>query len=288
MKRILLSIMILSILSFFSGCYQHQYSEIREYTADYVEQMDLLITNQVGRVVIEEWDREEVFISAEIIGRSDSESLAETVVHETTIYVESTEEGLKIESERPDRRDTSLRIDYRIKIPSLFNCRVYSSVGDIRLYRVHGDVYAETGTGNVTIEYLQGQLRVSGGTGDIRLGIIEGDLHVTTSTGDIEVDYVHGEVSLLETSTGSISSTLEIPKGTENRIQSSTGDITLYLRGDISTHLWANVGTGEITLDGLHLHVEQREERRVVGIIGTGESHLSLQTSTGDIRVIRD
>lgn len=288
MGKVLFTTIMLSILLVFSGCYQHQRSEIREFTAEYREHMELIITNHVGRVVIEEWDREEVIIKAEIIGRSDSESLAETIVQETIIHVVSVEEGLKIGSERIDRSDASLRIDYTIKIPPLFNCSVHSSVGDIHLVRAEGDVYAETGTGNVTVDYLKGQLKISGGTGDIRLGNLEGDIDVRTSTGDIRIDYVRGELHNLETSTGSISSTLEILKGTENRIQSSTGDITLYLRGNISAHLWANVGTGEISLEGLNLLLEQREDKRVVGILGAGESYLSLQTSTGDIRIVRD
>lgn len=288
MKRVLLTMMLFSILLTLSGCYQYSFQESREFTLDYEEHMELYLTNRVGNITVEEWDNDEVSIVVNLTGRANSESLAENMVHKAIIDVNPIEMGVEIEGRGEERSDASLRMDYQIKIPSAFNCTINTSVGDIHLKKVEGDVYLSSGTGSITIDYLQGDLQVRGGTGDIRLGIMEGDLNVSTSTGDIQVDYVYGEVAQLETSTGSIVSTLEIPEETENRIKSSTGDITLYLRGEISTHLWADVGTGKIELDGLDLLLEQMEERRVVGILGRGESRLTVQTSTGDIRIIRD
>lgn len=288
MKKMILILMVLAAFLFFSGCYQYSWTETREFTFPYSQQMELFLSNKVGDIHFQVWEEEEIYLEVQLTGRANSESLAQKMVDESTILLNPTEQGLEVKSEPYSHQDAALRMDYVVKIPLDFNCTVQTSVGDIHIQRMKGDLSATTGTGSIFVDSLTGNIQVQGGTGDIHLGTAEGDLNVSTSTGDIRIDYARGEVQRLETSTGSITATLEIPKYTENRIQSSTGDIVLFLRGDLSSQLWVGVGTGEISLEGLELRLEEREDNLVIGVLGTGEAHLRIQSSTGDIRLVRD
>lgn len=288
MNRKVQILIILVLLCFLSGCYQNSYTETREFTLPYTQHMDFFLSNTVGDIQVEVWDREQMYITAQLTGRANTQSLAKKMVAESEILFTPSEYGVDVTSERYEHQDAALRIDYQVKIPVDFNCTIHTSVGDIQIQRINGVVFATSGTGNISVDSLQGDIQIQGGTGDIHLGTVEGDLNVSTSTGDIRIDYARGEIHRLETSTGSITATLEIPKYTENRIQSSTGDISLYLRGELSTQLWVGVGTGEILLEELNLRIEEEQDNQVVGIIGTGDAQLRVQSSTGDIRIIRN
>ena len=115
--------------------------------------------------------------------------------------------------------------------------------GSIRVEKCGGAVKATTGGGSVEIGEIGGPAELETGGGNIRLASAKGRVRAQTGGGGIEVD---GATSVdAETGAGGITAKLFSPAGAggheDSSLETSTGDITIYLANDLAISIRAEI-----------------------------------------------
>ncbi len=141
------------------------------------------------------------------------------------------------------------------------NLEISTSGGDISVGTVGKNLDASTAGGDVTIEKVGGELHATTSSGDMIIGKIGGSVSISTSGGDISVSSGNGRVTAntsggdieVANATGSVDvsssgGTVKVgitPKGDEeSRVESSGGDVYLYIPADAKASIKAEVSGG--------------------------------------------
>ncbi len=160
--------------------------------------------------------------------------------------------------------------------------------GDIELERHHGSLVIETINGDVTAE--EGRItRVVADSvnGDFTFVGITGLLDVTTVAGDIDIEDARAIQLDLESTSGDLEFAGSLAATGPQRVTSIAGDITLRLPASVSLQLDVGTLSGEIETD-LELQQATYERRQVRGRLGTGDTLLHVNTTSGDIDIAAD
>lgn len=145
---------------------------------------------------------------------------------------------------------------------------------------------AETGSGDQSVEGIQGPLKASTGSGGIRIARIGSEVHAATGSGDIQIESVQGSVTA-NTGSGSIrangvagefsgetgSGDVSLEQSAPGRVNVSTGSGSIELAG-VNGPLKVDTGSGEIKAQG-ELAGDWRLET------GSGGVTVSLPSSAG-------
>ena len=157
------------------------------------------------------------------------------------------------------------------------NC---SSIGgDVRvanvigasLSAVGGDLRIAGASGMIEVSSVGGDLRISDTTSRVRIGSIGGDARAQDVPGGLSIHRAGGDVSL---------DTLLGPQA-EYEIHAG-GDISMQVRGEVNARFVAQTFGGEIRTQ-LPLTVEKGRRRNLVGVLGRGDSTVTLRSDGGDI-----
>jgi hypothetical protein len=160
--------------------------------------------------------------------------------------------------------------------------------GDIELENHHGALVIETINGDVTAE--DGRIsRVAADSvnGDITFVGVTGLLDVTTVAGDIAIEEAQAVQLDLESTSGDLAFAGNLAAASPQRVTSIAGDVTLRLPASGNLQLNAGTLSGEIETD-LELHQATYERRQVRGRLGTGDTLLRVNTTSGDIDIAAD
>jgi DUF4097 and DUF4098 domain-containing protein YvlB len=209
---------------------------------------------------------------------------------------------------------------------------LHTGGGSIEVHHANGKIVAETGGGSVEIQsgsqsasietgggsievkQCSGKVKVSTGGGSIDLGDIGGPAEIDTGGGSIHLTSAKGHVSAqtggggielfgvpsarAETGAGGIVVKL-VNTGAERRdsvLETSAGDITVYIASDVAISVRANVDMGNghrITSEFPDLHITSEGDQwgpktlTAEGKLNGGGPVLKVRTSTGDIRFKR-
>lgn len=134
--------------------------------------------------------------------------------------------------------------------------RVDSGSGDVSLDVVDGDTSVQSGSGDLVAEHLAGDARVKTGSGDIRIVRADSDVVITSGSGDVRVDQASDELAV-KTGSGDVqvgavdgdvvfttgSGDLVIGRASSGRITAKTasGDVSIGVAG--GTPVWTDVRT---------------------------------------------
>lgn len=134
--------------------------------------------------------------------------------------------------------------------------RIDCGSGDVSLDVVDGSTVVQCGSGDVVAEHLAGDARIKSGSGDIRVVRADSDLVVTTGSGDVRVEAAGGELAI-KTGSGDAhvgllagevvfttgSGDLVVGEAAPGRITAKTasGDIRIGVRP--GTPVWTDVRT---------------------------------------------
>ena len=181
--------------------------------------------------------------------------------------------------------------DLRARGP-LGDCRVRTASGDVRFERT-GAFEAETSSGDVTVEDVDGDATVTvnsgdvridriggaatvrGTSGDIRLGAVAGDLRVGGANGDITVEAAGADVTV-KTASGDIRIG-EVARG-RTLVEAASGDLNLGVREGVAAWL---------DLTSLSGDVKNRLEAADGPREGDGTVEIRARILSGDITVHR-
>lgn len=184
--------------------------------------------------------------------------------------------------------------------------RVHVASADVAAERTRGSLRIETGSGNVDVRDAAGEVRLETGSGDITLSGMSGtrlqmetgsgnvtlmngkaaEMHVETGSGDIEVTGASGDNLTFETGSGNVNVAL-LATFTSLDIETGSGNVTLKVPPTIGAEVDLDTGSGDIDLGGLTLMVRRIERDHVTGTIGDGKGRLSVETGSGNVRLVK-
>jgi DUF4097 and DUF4098 domain-containing protein YvlB len=138
--------------------------------------------------------------------------------------------------------------------------KVESGSGDVR-FETTRDARLQTGSGDVQIGTVDGQLKCDSGSGDVRVRVVSGNASVSTGSGDIMIDQVTGDAQL----------------------RSGSGDLLLQeAAGDVS----ANSASGDLHVGRVgigRLSANTASGDIHVGVVAGTPTYLDIRTMTGDV-----
>jgi lia operon protein LiaG len=162
--------------------------------------------------------------------------------------------------------------------------------GTIDVRDASGAVSLESGSGEVTATGLRGgseRVRIGTGSGSITVtGADAADLHVETGSGDITVTGAKANALSFETGSGNVDVALTATFNALS-IQTGSGDVTLRVPPTIGAEVDLDTGSGEFDLGGITIQVRRLEEDHITGTIGDGKGRLSIETGSGNVRLVK-
>ena len=253
----------------------------------------VLVKNVTGKILVQGWEKEEVkMVVTKSIGTLWEERAQEDL-DEIEIEVSAQEDRLDIVTHYPLSswwsQITSLsavpRVDYQLWLPLGAAVQLESVTGDIRVEERHSKVQAKMTTGDIELLDIWGDIEVYSTSGDIYIERSRGTIMGSSTTGDIKIFEARGAVSSLHTTTGDIWVELEDIDTTASGMSFSatTGDIDLFLPGDVGAKIDAHATTGKISSDFKIAVQGTIGKRELQGTIGEGGITINLKVITGDI-----
>jgi DUF4097 and DUF4098 domain-containing protein YvlB len=149
--------------------------------------------------------------------------------------------------------------------------------GWIRVVKCFGSIKAETGGGSIDLTEILGPARIETGGGSIRVGSITGGFRAETGSGPIIAGLARGGIAF-----------------TDSRLETSVGDITIYIPDGLGLNIRANVevSRGEGIQSDFPIKVTRSgdygpREVYAEGSVNGGGPVLHAHTSTGNIVIKR-
>lgn len=164
--------------------------------------------------------------------------------------------------------------------------------GNVEIKHCGGKVKATTGGGSITLGDIAGPAEIETGGGSIRLASAKGRVGANAGAGTIELYGVPS--ARVETGAGGITVKF-INTGAERSdsiLETSAGDITVYLAPDVAVSVRASVDLGNghhITSDFPDIHIASEGNQwgprtlNAEGKLNGGGPVLKVRTTTGDI-----
>ncbi len=164
--------------------------------------------------------------------------------------------------------------------------------GGIQVRQCYGKIKASTGGGSVDLGDIGGSAEIDTGGGSIHLASAKGPVEAHTGGGGIELYGVPS--ARAETGAGGIVVKLVKTSATPDNssLETSAGDITVYIASDVALSVRANVDLGSghhITSDFPDIHVLSEGDKwgprtlSAEGRLNGGGPLLKVRTTTGDI-----
>jgi DUF4097 and DUF4098 domain-containing protein YvlB len=152
-------------------------------------------------------------------------------------------------------------------------------------------LHSETGTGDQSIEGIQGPVEASSGTGKLRVWHIGKDVHARTGSGDIDLHDVHGNV-LAKAGTGSVYAT---DIASDQVASHEPGQVQLLdakTRVPITVQMTLGAvglqivtGSGDVDVENLEGGLNVTSGSGNIRASGRPNSDWQLDTGTGTVRV---
>jgi hypothetical protein len=159
--------------------------------------------------------------------------------------------------------------------------------GEVQLTGAQGELKVSTGSGEVHISRAKGRaLSIETGSGDVAASGLEADqLEVQTGSGDVRVTEVKAPQVQLETGSGAV--TVDLHGDVERLdIDTGSGDVAITAPANLSARLDMETGSGDINSD-FPLSVTRSGHDHVRGTVGDGKGNISVETGSGEIRLLR-
>ncbi|MGH7606325.1 MAG: DUF4097 family beta strand repeat-containing protein [Gemmatimonadales bacterium] len=166
--------------------------------------------------------------------------------------------------------------------------QIETGSGNVDLSDAAGDVELESGSGDLTATRVRAtRLDLETGSGNITLSDAEAaGLDVETGSGDITATGAKGDAVSFETGSGNVDVTL-VAAFQSLSIETGSGDVTLKVPPAVGAEVELETGSGDIDLGGLTLQVRRLERDHITGTIGDGRGRLSIETGSGNVRLMK-
>jgi lia operon protein LiaG len=166
--------------------------------------------------------------------------------------------------------------------------KIDTGSGNVDVRDASGDVTLESGSGDITATGVHGgRVRLDTGSGNITLtGAEATELHIDTGSGDITVTGAKGDDLSFDTGSGNVDVALAATFESLT-IDTGSGDVTLRVPPTIGAEVELDTGSGEIDLGGVTIQVRRLQQDHITGTIGDGRGRLSIDTGSGNVRLVK-
>jgi lia operon protein LiaG len=160
--------------------------------------------------------------------------------------------------------------------------------GSVGITDAQGDVSIDTGSGDVTLTGIRGDnVNVDTGSGNVTGTRLGGTgLKIETGSGDVHLSAVSTPDARIETGSGTIELQVDATLRTFHG-ETGSGDVTIRAPGSLSAIVDLETSSGDISTD-FDVAVTRREEDHIIGRIGDGRGKISIDTGSGDVRLVRE
>jgi len=233
--------------------------ETMKKSIDFKSGGQVTLKNVNGKVVVEGWDKNEVYVEAIKRVEARSEEDAQKIMEHLEIEIEESDGEIYIRTRTPNKNSgfwdwafgdgVSVSVRYTIQVPH--DC-------DLQIKSTNGSVEAANVKGNIKLESTNGKIRAHD---------IAGELQAYTTNGSIRA-----EMSSID------------PKG-EMDLTTTNGSIKLYLPQDAAFEVKAKTSNGSIDSDFPMAVNGSHNRRRLEGKVNGGGVRLYLETTNGSIGI---
>jgi len=160
----------------------------------------LVVKNNVGDVSVEGCDVDVVEISYDLTAYAETEVAASALAEELSVVPERRDGVLELllGGRDADRR-SAVSVDYRIRVPRRLSVEVRSSLGEVSVSDVSGDVFVENGHGFISVTGVGGDADVVGFMCPVAVRGVKGDVALDVNMQHAVVADVGGGLTLRET-----------------------------------------------------------------------------------------
>ena len=235
------------------------------------------------------------------------------------LKVDFAQEGstVRVTGDLPEHRNGNYHYNVRfeVKLPRGFAVDLRTAGGSIEVADLDGDVHTQTAGGSLSFGHMGGPVwgRTAGGSielrdsradadlgtsgGSIDVGDVAGEVRVKTSGGSIRIGHVDGSVDAhtsggsvhieeavgavrASTSGGSVRAYISRQPQGDSELETSGGDVTVYLADGIALDVEADGGEGGVESD-FPIDGRTSSEHALRGPLNGGGPRLRLSSTSG-------
>lgn len=235
------------------------------------------LSNVNGGVTLEVWDRNEVRIQAEKKVKAGDADVARKYMSALKIDITQGADGLRIDTKYPRKggsgffdwmfgKDVNANVTYRLQVPRRAALGIENVNGGISVTGTRAKAHLETVNGGITVKDVQGAMV---------LETVNGGIDVIRSAGALRASSVNGGID---------AELSDLPDGSELRLASTNGGISLRLPRDARLSIDAGTTNGRVRSD-LSIDGGQPGKRSLKGDLNGGGGKLYAHTTNGSIDI---
>ncbi len=159
--------------------------------------------------------------------------------------------------------------------------------GEVQVSDAQGDVNLDTGSGGATVRGVRGgRLNVDAGSGRLRIdGVDATDVSLDLGSGGAELTGVRTPSLSIDSGSGDVSVDLRSDVRSL-KVDSGSGSIRLRVPSALGAEIEIDAGSGGYTVD-VPVTVTKRSSSRLTGRIGDGDGHISIDSGSGSVRILK-
>ena len=138
----------------------------------------------------------------------------------------------------------NVSISYDVVVPAETRLRAETGSGDLSVDGIQGPLKTQTGSGGIHVAHISGEAHAETGSGDIKLEEVQGNVTASTGSGSIRASGVAGEFTG-ETGSGDV----RLEQSAPGRVKVSTGSGDVVLAG-VNGPVRVETGSGGIKAEG--------------------------------------
>ena len=248
----------------------------------------LVITNDMGEVVIRTWDRDSMRLQASHAAR-------------TTIDVQT---NANIVNVRARTSGPSRAVDYEITVPSWLPVRatgVGAYIGiegvqnEVSAETVRGDIVIRGGAGTITAKTIQGEIIIENAKGRVNANSVNEAIRVSGAADEITAETTNGDIVLTKVDArlldaasvnGDVLYDGTMSRGAQLKFVTHNGDITMVVPEDTAATFTVRTYNGDFQSNLPTKAVgEIRRGRRATYALGSGGADVDIESFGGTIRL---
>jgi DUF4097 and DUF4098 domain-containing protein YvlB len=264
----------------------------------------LELENFAGSVEVRTWDRPQVRVQATHSSR-DRVEIRNSMLR---LHIESGQDyDDDSDRRRSARRGPSSRVvEYTLTVPAAMSLSIsgpYTDVtventrGEVNVETVQGEVIVRGGSGNISVESVQGSVTVEAARGRVNAHSVSESIVLRDIVGDISAEAVSGDITLEKIRATNVEATTvsgelmyegTIADGGRYSFASHSGDVTLTIPQGSNAAISVSTFSGDFQAGFPVRLTDTRSRGKRFGFtIGNGSARVELESFSGDIEVNR-
>ena len=140
-----------------------------------------------------------ILMAAQIEGENFSETEFKEYVQKNvklSLNKQARNATLQADLNQPPKPDRDARINLKIEIPESINVEIIDGSGSISVDALNADLRIDDDTGSIKVKNISGEVRIADSSGSIAIEEVTGDVIITDGSGSIGVLSVRGDLNV--------------------------------------------------------------------------------------------